>query len=180
MECHWLPKMILMVIFNRLFKVDSEEERLDREAGFRRRASILDIVNEDARRLQKKVGKSDGEKLDEYFQSVREVELQLERNKQWSVKPKPEVNVEGLSDFSDNYSINATRDFVYQTYARMMYDLIALAYQTDSTRVITYVVRQESSGGTFPEFNVSKGFHELTHHGNDPKNLAELAKVDRI
>ena len=61
-----------------------------------------------------------------------------------------------------------------------MYDLIALAFQTDSTRVITYVVRQESSGGVFPEFGVSKGFHELTHHGNDPKNLEELAKVDTI
>jgi hypothetical protein len=61
-----------------------------------------------------------------------------------------------------------------------MYDLIALAFQTDSSRVITYVVRQESSGGVFPEFGVSKGFHELTHHNNDPKNLEELAQVDTI
>ena len=61
-----------------------------------------------------------------------------------------------------------------------MYDLIALAFQTDSTRVISYVVRTELSGGVYPEFGVSKGYHELTHHGNDPKNLEELAKVDTI
>jgi hypothetical protein len=61
-----------------------------------------------------------------------------------------------------------------------MYDLIALAFQTDSTRVISYVVRTELAGGVYPEFGVSKGYHELTHHGNDPKNLEELAKVDTI
>ena len=61
-----------------------------------------------------------------------------------------------------------------------MYDLIALAFQTDSTRVVTYVVRTELAGGVYPEFGVSKGYHELSHHGNDPQNLDALAKVDTI
>jgi hypothetical protein len=61
-----------------------------------------------------------------------------------------------------------------------MYDLIALAFQTESTRVITYNVRRELSGGAFPVHNVSKDFHALTHHNNDPKNLDELAQVDEI
>ncbi len=61
-----------------------------------------------------------------------------------------------------------------------MYDLITLAFQTDSTRVITYVVRTELAGGVYPEFGVSKGYHSLTHHNNDPQNLEELAKVDTI
>jgi len=61
-----------------------------------------------------------------------------------------------------------------------MYDLIALAFQSDSTRVLTYVVRQESTGGVFDEFGVDKGYHSLSHHGNDPRNLEQLAKVDTI
>ena len=169
------------VLFNRLFRVDGPEELQLREKGFRRRRSILDLVMDDAKRLQRSVGKQDEVKLEEYFGSVREVEKQLERDIDWNLKPKPEVDTHGMSDFSKSYQIKMPAgEFVYDKYAKMMYDLIALAYETDSTRVISYVVRQESSGGTFPEFGVSKGFHELTHHGNDPKNLAELAKVDRI
>ncbi len=169
------------VVFNRLFKVDGPEEREARERGFRRRGSILDVVLDDARGLEKKVGRNDKEKLDEYFNSIREVEKQLERDKDWSVKPKPEVDPEDAERYADSYSIHMPGgQFVYDKYARLMYDLITLAFQTDSTRVITYVVRQESSGGVFPEFGVSKGYHELSHHGNDPKNLEELAAVDTI
>lgn len=169
------------VVFNRLFKVDGPEEREAREKGFRRKGSILDVVLEDANRLEKKVGTRDKEKLDEYFNSIREVEKQLERNIDWSVKPKPEIDPETAERYSDPYSIRMPAgQFVYEKYAKLMYDLITLAFQTDSTRVITYVVRQESSGGVFPEFGVSKGYHELSHHGNDPKNLEELAAVDTI
>ena len=169
------------VLFNKLFKVDSPSEQVVRQKGFRQRRSILDAVMQDAARLQQTVGSQDSQKLDEYFTSVREVEKQLERDIDWSVKPKPAVDTSNLSDFSHSYQVNMPAgQFVYEQYAKMMYDLIALAFETDSTRIISYVVRQESGGGTFPEFGVSKGFHELTHHGNDPKNLAELAKVDRI
>lgn len=169
------------VVFNRLFKVDGPEEREAREKGFRRRGSILDVVLEDARRLERKVGSTDREKLDEYFNSIREVEKQLERNVDWSVKPKPEVDPEQAERYGEPYSIHLPAgQFVYEKYAKLMYDLITLAFQTDSTRIITYVVRQESSGGVFPEFGVSKGYHELSHHGNDPKNLDELAQVDTI
>ena len=169
------------VIFNRLFRVDSAEEQVERQKSFRRRGSILDVVLEDAKTLEKQVGKVDQEKLDEYFTSLREVENQLARNKAWARKLKPEVDTTGMGDFSESYTQNMPAgEFRYETYAKLMYDVLALAYETDSTRVASYVVRQESSGGTFDEFGVSKGFHELTHHGNDPKNLAELAKVDRI
>ncbi|MEK6235887.1 MAG: DUF1552 domain-containing protein [Planctomycetales bacterium] len=169
------------VLFNRLFKVDGPEEQELRVKGFRRRRGVLDTVLEEAKRLQRRVGRNDRAKLDEYFTSVREVEKQLQRDVAWSVKPKPTIDTAGMSDFSESYQPRMPAgQFVYEKYAKMMYDLIALALETDSTRVISYVVRQESSGGTFPEFGVSKGFHELTHHGNDPKNLAELAQVDRI
>jgi len=169
------------VIFNRLFKVDTAEEQEVRNKGFRRRGSILDVVLADAKRLDQSLGKNDREKLDEYFQSIREVEKQLQRNKDWTMKPKPEVPLRDMHNYGESYTQHMPAgQFSYERYAEMMYDLIALAFETDSTRVVSYVVRQESGGGTFPEFGVSKGFHELTHHNNDPKNLAELAKVDRI
>ena len=93
------------------------------------------------------------------------------------MKPKPELD--GLLDYGRPLT-PATPNFDYNAYQKLMYDLIALAFQTDSTRVITYNVRQELAGGTFAAHNVSKEFHALTHHNNDPKNLDELAKVDEI
>jgi len=168
-------------IFNRLFKVDREDEKIVREQGFERRGSILDLVMEDAHRLEKKVGANDREKLDEYLNSVREVEKQLERDVAWQAKPKPNVDASLAERFAESYTVHQPGgQFRYETYAKLMYDLVALAFQTDSTRVITYVVRQESGGGVFPEFGVSKGYHELSHHNNDPKNLDELAKVDTL
>lgn len=112
---------------------------------------------------------------------IATTEVTVERDIDWSVKPKPEVDPEMAERYGEPYSIHLPAGkFVYEKYAKLMYDLITLAFRTDSTRVITYVVRQESSGGVFPEFGVSKGYHELTHHGNDPKILDELAAVDTI
>ena len=107
------------VVFNRLFKVDSPEEKEARTHGFRRRGSILDVVMEDANSLGKKVGKNDREKLDEYFNSIREVEKQLERDKDWSVKPKPEVDPEMARQYEESYSINMPAgQFNYSNYSQ--------------------------------------------------------------
>lgn len=167
------------LLFQKLFGMDDEQEAKHRKAGFRRRGSILDYVNGQAKQMQKQVGRNDRQKLNEYFNSVREIENQLQRDKEWSRKPKPKPELESLGDYSQSFVPN-TRGFDYTTYQKLMYDLIALAFQTDSTRVITYNVRREIAGGTFPVHNVSKGFHALTHHNNDPKNLSELAQVDEI
>jgi len=111
---------------------------------------------------------------------VREVERGLERELDWADRPKPKPSLKGYGNFEEAVAPEGNGRFIYDTYAKLMYDLIALAFQTDSTRVISYVVRTELAGGVYPEFGVSKGYHELTHHGNDPKNLEELAKVDTI
>lgn len=166
-------------VFNRLFGIDDQQEAAKRQAGFRRRGSILDYVNSQAKQMERTVGAADREKLDEYFTSVREIESQLQRDIDWSKKPKPKPELERLGDYSRSLTPES-REFDYRQYQKLMYDLIALAFQTDSTRVITYNVRRELSGGTFPVHNVSKGFHALTHHNNDPKNLDELAQVDEI
>lgn len=165
-------------IFARLFKVDSRREAKRRSAGFRRRASILDYVRGQAKQMERQVGKNDRAKLDEYFTSVREIESQLQRNIDWSARPKPTPQLDDIGDYGRPYPPNSP-GFDYPTYAKLMFDLIVLAFQTDSTRVITYNVRTES-GEIFPVHGVSKGYHALTHHNNDPKNLDELAKVDEV
>lgn len=167
-------------IFNRLFRPASEQQRARQSDEFRQRGSVLDAVLSDARQLQGQLGQADRQQLDQYFNSIREVELTLRREIDWADRPKPQPSLQGFGDYEKAVSPEGNGKFVYDTYAKLMYDLIALAFQTDSTRVISYVVRTELAGGVYPEFGVSKGYHELTHHGNDPKNLEELAKVDTI
>ena len=176
----WLLRMILITIFNRLFRPASDAQRAAQGDEFRQRGSVLDAVMADAKQMQRKLGSADREQLDQYFNSIREVERGLEREIDWSDRPKPKPNLAGYGDYENAISPEGNGRFLYDNYAKLMYDLIALAFQTDSTRVITYVVRTELAGGVYPEFGVSKGYHELSHHGNDPKNLDELAKVDTV
>ena len=129
-------------------------------------------------KMEPKVSSTDKEKLDAYFTSVREVEKQLERNIDWAQKAKPEVKLDKLGDYSKPYRPGVA-GFDYPTYSKLMFDLMTLAFQTDSTRVITYMVRTEG-GEIFACHDVSKNYHALTHHNNDPKNLDELAQVDEV
>jgi hypothetical protein len=168
------------LLFDRLFRPDSAAEVVRRNHEFRRRGSVLDLVREDARRLEQSLGKGDREQFDQYLNSIRELEKQLARKIDWVEKPKPEPRLDGLRDYSKSVVPEGNGSFLYDDFARMMYDLIVLAFQTDSTRVVSYVVRKELAGGVYPEFGVSKDYHSLTHHGEDPQSLDELAKVDTI
>ncbi|MFT5468140.1 MAG: hypothetical protein ACI8UO_003248 [Verrucomicrobiales bacterium] len=163
-------------LFRKLFYEPSAEEKSKQGVDWRRRRSILDLVSEDTDRLHRKLGKADQGQLDQYLNSVREMEKELERVVQWSKKDRPTPGLEGIGDYSKPMDPDQT-EFSYETYARLMYDLIALAFQTDSTRVASYLVRAELRGGTFAEWNL-RDYHALTHHGNDPKNLEDLAKAD--
>jgi len=169
-------------LFDRMFRPDSADQAATRDVRFRRRGSVLDVVNENAKRLNQKLGQADREQLDQYFNSVRELEKSLAREIDWADTPKPIPETDDLHGTYDESMAGpeGSGDYLYDDYAKMMYDLIALAFQTDSTRVASYVVRKELAGGVYPEFDVSKGYHALSHHGNDPKNLDELAKVDAI
>lgn len=167
-------------LFDRLFRPADASDRRRQQAEFRHRQSVLDLVKEDAGRLHKQLGSSDRQQLGQYFESVRELERELERQQRWSAKPKPNVDLEDLGDYSRPIAPDLDGEFSYEAYSKLMYDLIALAVQTDSTRVITYVVRTELRGGSYPEWGLSKDYHSLTHHGNDPQNLEELARADTI
>lgn len=167
-------------IFQRLFEEADEGQRAVRSVEFRQRGSVLDAVLGDAQKLQSTLGAADRQQLDQYLHSIREVEKGLEREIDWADRPKPAPDLDHYGNYLEAISPEGNGKFLYDDYAKLMYDLIALAFQTDSTRVITYVVRTELAGGVYPEFGVSKGYHSLSHHGNDPKNLEELAKVDTI
>ena len=137
-------------LFNRLFRPTSEDEKGEQLDEFRQRGSVLDAVLGDAKQMQKKLGKADQEQLEQYFNSVREVELGLEREIDWSDKPKPQPDLKGYGDYENAISPEGNGNFLYNDYARLMYDLIALAFQTDSTRVISYVVRPELARWSLP------------------------------
>jgi hypothetical protein len=127
--------------------------------------SLLDFVTDSAKSLQKDLGPKDRERLDQYFSSVRDLEVQLHATQEWEKKPKPKVNVPEPED---------GKDFV--TRSKKMYDIIRLALETDSTRLVTVII---DSNGLHSEITgVTSGTHPLTHHGNRPDALAELRKIE--
>jgi len=164
-------------LFQRLFFEPTAEQKSQQSVEWQLRRSILDLVSDDTQRLQKKLGQADKAQLDQYLTSVRELERELERVVEWSKKSRPTPELGGIGDYSKSMTPEQNEPFSYEAYARLMYDLIALAFQTDSTRVASYVVRAELRGGTFAEWNL-RDYHALTHHGNDPKNLEDLAQAD--
>jgi len=155
-------------VFARLFLEGRPEEVQAQARRLRDGQSILDTVGDQAKKLQGSVGAADREKLDEYFGSVRELEQRLARAEEWSKKPKPKV------DAKPPQNITNPADVVGRT--RLMYDLIYLAIQTDSTRLITMLLAGTSLVPVIP--GVSFGHHDLSHHGQDPGKIDQLKKVE--
>ena len=130
--------------------------------------SILDMVREQARQMQPTLGQHDREKIDEYFTSVRELEQRLAIGEQWSQRPKPHVDAQQPQN-----NMNSA-DVIGKT--RLMFDLVHLAIQTDSTRLITMLLLGTSQVPPIP--GVSLGHHDLSHHGQDPQKIAQLRTVE--
>ncbi len=156
-------------LFTRLF--------VERLAGRRRRQqsqrarqgqSIMDLVADDARALQRQLGAGDRDRLDAYFTSVRELEKRLVESEAWVNRPKPKV------DISRPIDIGNPNDFVGRQ--RLMSDMVRLALATDSSRFIT--LHFGGSGGVVPIPGVEEGYHSLSHHGLDDEKLAQLALVE--
>ena len=153
------------VVFDRLFgNVDSTDPEV-RRARLRRQGSIIDSVLDKARRLQGKLGQRDGEKLDEYLQSVREIERRIQ-NAEAQGRALPVVESPAGIPVS------------YDEHARLMFDMQALALQTDTTRVITFQIGREQSGATYPQIGVSDSHHPISHHGGDKNKIASLQKIN--
>ncbi len=162
------PEVNPRLVFERLFS-DGQEDG-DFEARARREAdrrSILDHVMEDARRLRANLGATDQRKVDEYLDSVRELELRMEHAEK-SGPPRPK------------YAKPAGIPGDFQTHSRLMFDMMALAFQTDSTRIATFMVAHDGSNRSYPQINVSEGHHTLSHHQGDQDKLQKIARINRF
>jgi hypothetical protein len=131
--------------------------------------SIMDMVGDQAKGLQRSVGAQDREKLDQYFTSVRELEQRLVKAEDWARKPKPKVDMKPPTDPQNRADIIAT--------TRPMFDLMHLALQTDSTRLITFKLQGHNQ--VPPIEGVTQDWHNLSHHGKDPAKLEELAIIEK-
>jgi hypothetical protein len=155
-------------IFELLFIDDSPQERAKQAARVREGRSIMDLVQSDAKALSKSLGAGDRERLGNYLDSVRELELRLAVNQEWAEKPKPKVNMPRPVD------IGNPNDFIGRQ--RLMCSVLKLALETDSTRFVTYHLG--GSGGLVPVPGVDEGYHNLSHHGMDEEKLGQLAIVE--
>ncbi len=155
-------------VFARLFLEGRPDEVQAQARRLRDGQSILDAVGDQAKSLQRGLGGDDREKLDEYFSSVRELEQRLARAEQWSKKPKPKVEAKPPQDIANSADVAGK--------ARLMFDLVHLALQTDSTRLITLLLLGTSLVPPIPR--VSLGHHDLSHHGQEPSKIEQLKAVE--
>ena len=151
-------------VFARLFMEGRPEEVREQARRLADGRSILDSVRDQARKMERGLGAGDRDKLDEYFTSVRDLEIRLAQAEAWSKKPKPKVDAKKPVDIQNG------ADLVGKT--RLWFDLIHLALQTDSSRLVTLQLLGTSSVPPIP--GVSQGHHDLSHHGQDPGKISQL------
>jgi len=162
-----LPKEVNpKLVFERIFGSGSQAERARRDA---RRKSVLDLVRDDFSDLNGKLGRGDQRKLDEYLSAVRDLERRIEQAARLPEIRTPDgvVQPKGVPD-------------TYEQHIRLMMDLMVLAFQTDSTRVATFVIANEGSNKPYPFIDVREGHHDLSHHGNSDEKKAKIARINRF
>src|SRR5437762_3783981 len=153
------------IIFDRLFSENSNDpERLKRR---RLRSSVLDAVLDDAHSLERTLGGADRQKLDQYLSSVRDIEDRIQRAEKLPPVELPQGTKrpnEPPADLTDHL--------------HLMSDLMALAFQTDVTRIITFMFAREGSDRSYPMAGVKEGHHTITHHQNKPDLLAKIRAIN--
>jgi hypothetical protein len=159
-------------IFNMLFGVEKDSKETIRRR-LSRRGSILDLVADDASRVNKKLGSEDRSKLDEYFTAVRQVEERTRRADEWLNVPKPAVPADEAARLQRKVSMAEAGE-----YYRLFYDLMVMALRTDSTRVITCGIGSEGNTSGIPEIGILQTRHGLSHHNGDPEQLRRLTQTD--
>ena len=160
-----MPKEVSpKLIFERLFGSGTDVERARRDAE---RKSVLDAVRDDFRELNVRLGADDQRKLDEYFTAVREMEQRIAKAGA-SNAPKLPAGVKAPAGIPQSY----------EEHLRLLADLVVLAFQTDTTRISTFVFANEGSNRSYPFINVREGHHNLSHHGNDPEKMAKIQDIN--
>ena len=170
----WLtPTLPLMaennprVLFERMFGSSDSTDPKVREARLRRDHSLLDSVNDRVHQLQRQLGAADNRKMNDYLASLRDVERRIQKAEEQSSKELPEVTRPA--------GVPAN----FEDHVRLLYDLQLLAFQSDLTRVITFMYGREQTGTPYPQIGVPEPHHPLTHHQNNPDKMAKCAKIQR-
>lgn len=158
------PRLVFDRLFSNQMRGENDKMRGQRDAFNK---SILDYVREDTQRMAKHLGRSDKEKLDEYLTTVRELERRI------SGAEKYDAKVPDYDRPSDNTGS-------YENHLRVMFDLMALAFQTDTTRISTFLMAHDGSNRSFKEVGVSEGHHSLSHHQNNQGKKDQLQKIDQF
>ena len=154
------------LVFERLFGAGSPAERVENlKRRQKEQRSILDFVLEDAGAVERKLNGRDRQKLDQYLTGVREIEQRIER-------------AERIPVVNPGIDAPAGIPADYGEHLALMFDMLALAFQTDSTRIATMMLAAEGSNRTFTEIGLSEGHHNLTHHRNKPESINKVKEID--
>ena len=154
--------------FNDMFLEGRPNEKAKQIQRLQDGQSILDVVLESSKRMQQRVSRQDKRKIDEYLVAVREAEKSLQKSEQWQNRPRPKVDAKPPSVVQDKARV--------MDISQQFYDMMFLALQTDSTRLMTYVV-----GGSIYVpivLGVSQNYHSLSHHSQDPEKIKQLGLVE--
>ena len=154
-------------VFERLFGDSASTDAASRRARSQQHRSILDQVTQKVAALKRAVGPQDSAKIDEYLEGIHDIERRLQKFDEQGVDLPAMKPPEGIP---------AT----FEEHSKMMYDLQLLAYQTDLTRVVTFLVGREESGRTYNQIGVSEAHHPLSHHMNDPERILRMSKVNTL
>jgi hypothetical protein len=156
-------------VFERLFGDGGTTDPAVRHQRMRQDRTILDYVRADLARMESGLGARDKSKLDEYFESIRDIERRIHKAEEQSATMKMPVMERPVG-------IPGT----FEEHAKLMSDLLVIAWQTDMTRVITFMMARESSNRSYREIGVPDGHHSVTHHQNDPEKIAKTQKIDEL
>jgi len=159
----WNPR----AVFEKLFGDSGSTNRAAREARLRQHKSILDSVNEKLNSLKRDLGPQDQAKVDEYTEAVRDVERRIAKAEEQSDLDLPTMEQpQGAPP-------------VFEDHLALMFDLQLLAFQSDLTRVISFMISKEQSARPYPQVGVPEAHHPLSHHNNIPELIAHMSKINR-
>lgn len=161
------PEANPRAVFERLFGGGGKDGAAAARARVARRKSVLDFVREDAKDLTRSLGRTDREKVEEYLAGVRRIEEQIQKYERFRAPdPGTARPPAGIPDD-------------YPEHLALMYDLLAVAFQTDSTRVVSFAVAPEGANRPMPHLGIAEGYHFLTHHAGNREKILKVAKIER-
>jgi hypothetical protein len=156
-------------LFRSMFIEGTKDEVAAEMSELQRGRSVLDTVLGEAQRIERSLGKADRRKLEEYLTAVRDLEVRLQQSQGWTTRPKPATDAQPPRDIADKADAIGRQN--------LMYDMIVLALQSDSTRTVTF---QLSGMNAVPAIaGVSNDWHNLSHHGKDPEKIEELKLIEK-